>query len=106
MTPTKQFSGFLSSVSDPGQLSLTVKSFTSALLSFGVMLAVVKGLDQQTVSTQIQLIIDQTLTVGTVALTLWHSLQTLNGLAHKLWFVVAAKPVVTTPVAVGEAVQA
>lgn len=94
MNPQKQFTGFLSSVSNPGQLSLTVSSLTKAVLSAGALFAVVNGLDTTAVTNNIQQIIDLVATAATAGLVVFHSLQTIYGLANKLWYMVAAKPVV------------
>lgn len=104
MNPTKQFTGFLSSVSNPGQLSTTVQNITKAVLSAAALYAVVKGLDAATVTNQIQGIIDLIATAVTAGLVVWHSLHSAFSLANKLFYWLAAKPVVTTPVAVPTAV--
>lgn len=94
MNPQKQFTGFLSSVSQPGQLSLTVSSLTNALLSAAALFAVAKGLDAVAVTNQVQAIIDYAATFVTASLTLYHTLMAAYGIARKLWFAFAAKPVV------------
>lgn len=104
MNPSKQFTGFLSSVSNPGALSGTVKNFTNALLSLAALFAVVKGLDAATVTSQVQSIIDLVATAVTSALVVWHSLQAVFSLMTKFWYYIGAKPVVTTPVTVPTAV--
>lgn len=91
----KQFTGFLSSVADPGNLSLTVESFTKALLSAAAMYAVVKGLDASAVTSQVQGIIDTAATGVTAGLTAYHAVMTVWGLVRKLWYMLA-KPTVPT----------
>jgi hypothetical protein len=96
---TKQFTGFLSSSANPGNLSLTVASFTKTLLSIAALYAVAKGLDTQTVTSQVQQVIDTVATGFTAALVVYHSLMTVYGLVHKALHALFAKPVVTVPVA-------
>lgn len=92
---TKQFTGFLSSSANPGQLSLTVSSFTSALLSAAALYAVVNGLDSVAVVNGVQQIIDLSATAITTGLVVYHTVMTAVGVARKLWYMVAAKPVLT-----------
>lgn len=101
---TKIFTGFLSSSTAPGNLSLTVSSFTKALISAVGLFAVVKGLDVNAVTSQVQAIIDLIATAIPAALVVWHTIKTVEGLAIKLWYYLAAKPAVTVPTAVPEAV--
>lgn len=104
----KQFKGFLSSTANPGQLSLTASSFTNAIISAAALFAVAKGMDAQAVTSQVQSIIDTSVTAVTAGLTVYHTCLTVYGLARKLWYSVAAKPVVTVeaPVAVAQPVSA
>lgn len=102
---TKQFSGFLSSTTNPGELSLTVASLTKTILSLAALWAVAKGLDAQTVTSQVQSVIDTVATGVTAGLVVYHSFMTVYGLVHKLIYKVAATPVVTVPTAVPVAVE-
>jgi hypothetical protein len=102
---TKQFTGFLASTTNPGQLSLTMQSLTKAVLSFAALWAVIHGLDTQAVTTQVQSVIDTVATAVTAGMAFYHSVMVAYGLAHKVWFALAAKPVVTVPAAVPVAVE-
>lgn len=106
MNPQKQFTGFLSSVANPGQLSDTVSSITNALLSAAAFYAVVHGLDATAVTNQVQAVINQVATVVTAGLMFYHTLKAAFSLARKLWYQFAAKPVVSVPAAVPVAVPA
>lgn len=101
---TKQFTGFLSSTSNPGQLSLTMQSLTKAILSFAALWAVAKGLDTQTVTSQVQSVVDTVATAVAASMAFYHSIMVAYGLAHKVWYSLAAKPVVTVPTAIPTAV--
>lgn len=102
MDSQKQFVGFLSSAASPGDLSLTISSLTQALLWAAGAYAVMHGLDSVAVTSQVQSIIDQTATIVTAGMTIYHTGMTLWGLLRKLLYTTAAKPVLTvsTPVAV------
>lgn len=104
MNPQKQFTGFLSSVGSPGDLSGTIQSLTKAILSAAALFAVVKGLDSATIVNNVQNIIDVTTTGVAAGLTIYHSIMTVWGLAHKLYYQLFAKPVITVPTAVPTAV--
>jgi hypothetical protein len=104
MNPQKQFTGFMSSVSKPGQLSLTVSSLRNTVISAVALLAVVKGLDSQAITNQVQQVFDLVATGLTAGLTIYHTLKTLEGLTTKLMHAFFAKPVVTVPAAVPSAV--
>jgi len=94
----------MSSVADPGQLSLTVASLTKANLSAAALYAVYKGLDAQTVTSQVQTIIDTVATGLAAGLVVYHTVMTIYGLVRKLYFAYFAKPVVTVEVATPVAV--
>lgn len=94
----------MSSVSDPGQLSLTVASFTKAVIFAATLYAAVKGLDTATVTSQVQYVIDLVLTGVTAGLTVYHTVMTIYGIIRKLLHVAFAKPVLTVPAAVPTAV--
>lgn len=104
MNQTKQFTGFLSSTTNPGTLSLTIQSLTKTALGFAALYAVIRGIDPQTVTSQVQAIVDLAMTGGAAGFTLYHATMTAYGLVHKLLFVTLAKPVVTQPTAVPTAV--
>lgn len=97
MNPQKQFTGFLSSSADPGQLSLTMSSLTSAILSGVTLFAAVKGLDAVAITSQVQSVIDTVVTGVAAGMTVYHSVMTAYGLIRKLWYMWFAKPVVTVP---------
>lgn len=88
----KQFKGFLSSVENPGQLSLTVASLTKVILGVAATYAVVNGLDSMAVTTQVQQIIDTVATGITAGFTVYHSVMLLYGLVRKGLHALLAKP--------------
>lgn len=104
MNEQKQFVGFLSSTSNPGQLSLTVASLTKALISAGALYAAIHGLDSSAVTTQLQNLIDTVVTGVAAAMTLYHTVMLVYGIVHKALHALVAKPVVTIPTAVPTAV--
>lgn len=104
MTPNKIFTGFFSSTTNPGQLSLSVQSLTKAILSFAALWAVIHGLDTQAVTTQVQSVIDTVATAVTAGMAFYHTVMTAYGLIHKVIFSLFAKPAVTVPAAVPVAV--
>lgn len=100
----KQFTGFLSSVENPGQLALTMKGFTALVISIAVFYASVKGLDTAAVTSNVQYFLDlgfSFVSSGAMCLSI---LVTFFGLARKGWHAVFAKPVLTVPAAVAAAV--
>ena len=99
MNPQKQFTGFLSSVAAPGQLSLTVASATKAIISAASLYAVARGLDAGQITGQVQAIIDTAVTAVTAGMTVYHTMQTVWGLVRKLLYALKAQSVVTQPVA-------
>ena len=109
MTPNKMFTGFLSSTSNPGQLSLTMQSLTKAVLSFAALWAVIHGLDAQAITSQVQSVIDTVATAVTAGMAFYHTVMAVYGGVHKLYYFWFAKQVVTpaaaptsVPVATGE----
>lgn len=90
-----QFTGFLSSSANPGSLSLTVSSFTQAVIWMVGAYAVARGLDAQTITNNLQLLIAQTATVVATSLMMYHTGVTIWGLARKVWYALAAKKTVS-----------
>lgn len=105
MTPNKIFTGFMSSVTNPGQLSLTVSSARNTILALAALWAVTKGLDTQAVTSQVQSVIDTVATGFTAGLVVYHAIRTVEGLTTKLMHTLFAKPVITVPAAVPVAVE-
>lgn len=101
---TKQFTGFMSSVTNPGQLSLTVSSARNTVLALVALWAVAKGLDTQTITSEVQQVFDTVATGLTAGLVVYHTFRTFEGLTTKLLHTLFAKAVVTQPVAVPTAV--
>lgn len=111
---TKQFTGFFSSVTNPGQLSLTVSSIRNVVLSGLALFLMMKGLHGEELSAtttqfssqfdliaaQFQLFITAALAAFSAALTLYHTLRTFEGLTTKIMHGLFAKPVLTVPAAV------
>jgi hypothetical protein len=75
----------LASSQDPQTLSLTVSSATQVLLYLVAFYAVHKGLDPATATNQVQAIIDLLVNAAPLVMVIYHSVQTVWGLARKLF---------------------
>lgn len=80
---------FFASSVDPTKLSLTIESFSKALIGLVGWYAVSKGMDAATATTQLQVIIDLVAQAVPLVFALWHSLMTIYGLVRKLWMYLA-----------------
>lgn len=80
-----QYPKGLASSQDPTQLSLTVSSATQFALYFVAAYAVHKGLDPASATTQVQQLIDFTVNMVPLVMMTYHGVQTIWGLARKLF---------------------
>jgi hypothetical protein len=97
---TKQFTGFLSSVENPGTLALSLKGFGAFIISLAVLWASLHGLDAATVTSQLQSLINNAITTVSAFATAISLLVTFYGLARKVFYELFAKPVATVQVPV------
>lgn len=76
---------FFQSSIDPSKLSLTVESGSKTIIGIIGYFAVLKGLDSQVITSQLQATVDTLVTLITAGYTAYHALQTTYGLIRKMF---------------------
>lgn len=88
---------FFQSSVNPNEISLTIKSGATAVVSVVVAFAAIKGIDAAPLVDGIKNLADQTVIMVTTAVGAYHAIQTIIGFLRKFTVV---KPVDTTSTSV------